>query len=485
MFLYATLSVTHLLQIINKDGFLRELNKGFPYKLSELYERILTRLKLDLPHHQWDTTKKLLGWVVCAKRPLRWQEIQSAISFDPILQKFPYDGKKLRHHVKKFCSSLVEIVGDDSVELVHPTARQYIRGDNELIRPNDVECQLACLSLQYLTLEYFHNEEIEDSKVTAAVERGELVLQDYVVAKWSYHVRALVEVSWPDRNKPVRPASETFDQAMLVEMSDCVHDFIGAYEEAFLPEDIQSEPPSTPAEAASAEEKATAMARFKEENEKRCSAFKNCKFFDQLVMIWAHIRSHEENGFETRNNISIRQLNGAVQRNRKIMEGMTAKSSQFKEHYGDKIFKCNRINCFYFYEGFSDAKTRNKHIEKHTRPYQCEWHNCTMNELGFSTNKDLERHMKHYHPTVEHQQNSFAPPIRTRLPENSSTKEVPTCNMCGKKFTREFIKKNHMRSHYGERPFTCSLCGKAFTRANDCRRHENTVHSKRGRERGR
>ena len=34
---------------------------------------------------KWDIVRKLLGWMVCAKRPLKWREIQAAVSLNSVV----------------------------------------------------------------------------------------------------------------------------------------------------------------------------------------------------------------------------------------------------------------------------------------------------------------------------------------------------------------------------------------------------------------
>ena len=88
------------------------------------YERIMDRLLGPNagPQLRTNNIRMLLGWLVCAKRPLKWYEIQGAIAVDlesgslSPKRQFQEDGKDL-------CASLVEINPDQSVTLVHSTAK--------------------------------------------------------------------------------------------------------------------------------------------------------------------------------------------------------------------------------------------------------------------------------------------------------------------------------------------------------------------------
>ena len=72
---------------------------------------------------QWDIVSKLLGWMVCAKRPLKWREIQAAVSIDPNEQTVDFDSRSLRSSVEEYCGSLIQVLSGDRVELVHTTAK--------------------------------------------------------------------------------------------------------------------------------------------------------------------------------------------------------------------------------------------------------------------------------------------------------------------------------------------------------------------------
>ena len=100
---------------------------------SHSYERILSRLKENAKPGEWETAHKLLGWTICAKRPLKWYEIQCAISIDVEEQTIDFDERKLRVDIRDLCGSLIHVqpgephaIGVDArdrIELVHSTAK--------------------------------------------------------------------------------------------------------------------------------------------------------------------------------------------------------------------------------------------------------------------------------------------------------------------------------------------------------------------------
>lgn len=87
------------------------------------YERILARIATIPSANERAIAQKLLGWMVCAKRPFKWHEIQAAISTGTVDQKMHFD-KRLRIHVRDLCGSLIDVLPGDRVELVHWTAKR-------------------------------------------------------------------------------------------------------------------------------------------------------------------------------------------------------------------------------------------------------------------------------------------------------------------------------------------------------------------------
>lgn len=71
-----------------------------------------------------DDAKQVLGLLVCARRPLKWLEVQGAVSVDLENRDVDIDGRRFRVDSKHLCGSLVELRPEGTVELVHMTAKQ-------------------------------------------------------------------------------------------------------------------------------------------------------------------------------------------------------------------------------------------------------------------------------------------------------------------------------------------------------------------------
>ena len=83
------------------------------YLIISSYDRIMKRL-LDPntgPQSRASNIRMLLGWLACTKRPLKWYEMQGAVTIDldtgQILLK-----RHFREDYKDLCASLVEISSD-------------------------------------------------------------------------------------------------------------------------------------------------------------------------------------------------------------------------------------------------------------------------------------------------------------------------------------------------------------------------------------
>lgn len=337
---------------------------------------------------EWTQATKLLGWMVCAKRRLTWKEMQVALSVDIENQTIEYKNKSLRKHIHEICGSLVS-VHDDRVWLVHSTAKTYamntmpfaMRADDSRfitdvmpdIHEPSIECDLSVLCIQYLTFPCFdkHEEDDEEDLQQLALE-GQLAFQDYAVAKWFHHVNSFISSGQkfldkaPDQNARIEALSHALD------------DFMYKYGEVDWEQGLV------------------------EECKNSCRVFENHSLFDNLVLITSHVYTFQKKGFEARHKISINSLDEALTHNRKILEDLPAKLEKkkaindltiFRKFYdADRLYKCNRITCRYFSEGFKDKRSRKNHVNIHDRPYYCEVQDCLGQDLGFANDNDLQKY---------------------------------------------------------------------------------------------
>lgn len=66
----------------------------------------------------------LFSLLACAKRPLKWREIQGARSVDLQNQRVDWRKRKFVIDAKELCGSLVERYSDGTIQLVHITVRR-------------------------------------------------------------------------------------------------------------------------------------------------------------------------------------------------------------------------------------------------------------------------------------------------------------------------------------------------------------------------
>jgi uncharacterized Zn-finger protein len=187
-----------------------------------------------------------------------------------------------------------------------------------------------------------------------------------------------------------------------------------------------------------------------------------------------------------------------------ISDDGTSTQDQIRKFYGKNFFKCPKINCVYFYTGFSSKDQRDGHIQKHERSFFCTFEGCPMSILGCVTEKELKKHLDENHEEIPEQTHDEFP-LEPKTPEaenpkpehlesqthGSESDETPPderpktkklkseplktpCPHCFKIFTRAYTLRAHIRTHTGERPFICGTCGTAFARSNDYLRHLRT-----------
>ena len=171
--------------------------------------------------------------------------------------------------------------------------------------------------------------------------------------------------------------------------------------------------------------------------------------------------------------MSIRSLEMTLIRNRALLEELSSNSGfDLIGLYDEYPFRCPKVLCFYFHEGFRSADVRNYHVNHHDLPFQCPVDHCSPHVAGFRSRSALSSHMVRYHPEDCDLDETFSSLNRRKV---KNTRWY--CRTCDNFFVRRSILHDHIRTHRGDKPFCCSECGKGFARKSDMKRHEN-IHER-------
>lgn len=185
-----------------------------------------------------------------------------------------------------------------------------------------------------------------------------------------------------------------------------------------------------------------------------------------------------------------------------------------KLFYGPSIFKCPRLYCKRFYDGFESAAKRDDHVSKHERAYYCSYIGCAHAKLGLTSADELEKHYQQYHklltdefppeptpakpsilttpgpaaptapatntPAARAASSAPAAPSPAQRPVMGNKTPPPT----SPKATNQPAKRsNNMDASELELPpkrqrpvgpFTCEVCSKVFVRYSHLRSHTRT-----------
>lgn len=90
------------------------------------YGRIVTRIQTQSSAANLARAKLVLGCLMAARRPMKLHEIQGILSIRPEDKSINLEKRKYVHHLKELCGSIVEVGADETVDLVHTTARKSV-----------------------------------------------------------------------------------------------------------------------------------------------------------------------------------------------------------------------------------------------------------------------------------------------------------------------------------------------------------------------
>ncbi|KAL2272435.1 hypothetical protein FJTKL_06560 [Diaporthe vaccinii] len=356
MFLYARVVLDNLLGQITLHDLKRELEPDtFPKEIDQAYERVAIRMLQDAPPAARQSALKILGWVTCAARPLRWREIQSIFCIDVESNTMDYEERRLRVSCKKLCGSLIDVHQvlyghpgpDDIVTVVHGSAREYLV-QKPWINIALEHAQAATFCFRYLTSKPFR---VHTESISPHVRQGYYGFQDYAVQHYLHHF---------ERRTGLESHEDIYQQTM-----EAARKFLAIYSLSI---------PTNLAEM-SYQDMENFFSQFPKDKRERAS-----------------ILSLE---FST---LDIRAVIEQV----RVEELTPEDKALISNVYGNQItYKCPKIWCDYFSTGFDNNEDRRKHVDSHERPFRCSDEGCFAFKLGYSRKCKLEEHMIQYHGPVE------------------------------------------------------------------------------------
>ncbi|KAI9779019.1 MAG: hypothetical protein M1816_003779 [Peltula sp. TS41687] len=371
MFLYAKLVMENLQSQTKRANLERELEPNtFPRGLEDAYARIVGRILKD-PSVK-DDAARLLGWLVCAKRPMKWPEIQGAMSINLEAKDVDFEGRQLLVDWKDLCGSLVERRSDDSVELVHLTARFFLL-DQKHINLVSKELEMTRLCIGYLNFRCF--DDLDESDVNTFIRAGWYSFLDYAAIHWVDHIK-----QWTC----VAPVNDS-----ITEVAESLPNFLQRYWSEIIP--------------------SRSISKEKEEKIKtKFSRFETCGFFNQL-MIAVSTWEKQTNTFNRSALIAgSLTLIDRISKVRSALENMASCSLRdeqlaraLRTFYGSNLFKCSSVSCRFFHEGFTVKEQRNRHTAKHSRAFICTYARCPYETTGFDTRAKLTRHSVDCHEAAQ------------------------------------------------------------------------------------
>lgn len=251
------------------------------------------------------------------------------------------------------------------------------------VRQTNLEITLTCV--KYLSFDCFDSR-LTDEEVSTYIYQGCYSFQDYAIASWVDHLESCVKSS------PQHPL-ETLDR-----LSHDIDNFMTVYShrnEISIDSTVNS----------TSEPDVSLRTRH------------------QCDVLRAALKALKLQQNSSEQSLQLSKLHAGLRRRRAIFEGCVwelpltdPKRADLSLYYGDPggWFRCPKLQCFAFYQGFPTLVARDNHYKKHQRGFKCSELGCPYATIGFVYGKDLSLHMSKYHSSVTRSQDITFPQSNSR-----------------------------------------------------------------------
>ncbi|CCC08172.1 unnamed protein product [Sordaria macrospora k-hell] len=351
-----------------------------------IYEKLEHRLQKDSSRakSKCKAATRILSYVVCCKRTLFWREIQSLFSLDQLTGEVDFDRRPVKSY-KRLCGSFLDshtvnkdYTGpEDEVHLVHETAREFLIR-RQIVNTTPVHLELSVFCSQYLLSPPFAPGIAEDEIISYA-RRGSYALQDYAVQYWLDHLRESIK------------ACGTLQGAGCQTARQRAYLFLQSYGDHAKMSTLVND-----------------------------GNFRTVDQVDQVVNRISEFGAERNLYFNIEGRTeTIRQAIGQLEEQTFTSGKTKIPLSQLQGPLN--VQKCSKPWCIFFKGNLQTAEAREKHINRHERPFCCLLESCPMFVVGYSSSAELQKHNSKYH-TRSSNRNRFPKLARGSLPDDMDEK---------------------------------------------------------------
>jgi len=152
-----------------------------PNELNDTYDEVMKRI-FSQDEEDVDLAKRVLGWLLYAKRPLTTGELQHALSVTPDSRELDEAALTEEGDLISVCAGIVTIERETNIiRWVHYTTQKYF----ERIGLPDAQADIAMVCLTYLSFDVFEN----PPGLTDLRERLRYPFGLYAARFWGVHTR--------------------------------------------------------------------------------------------------------------------------------------------------------------------------------------------------------------------------------------------------------------------------------------------------------